>query len=193
VKNATNEGKGHGMEKLTSSQMNKALLWTGSLTEACAILDMPFRRAWNYVSGKPISIRPVLTGPRSIILGRSRSRIGKNSYTFVALLNLRLAETLLSAGLPGKTVQLLVDKGLAADLCAVPKAGKSDANILILYHDIDHPAVIAFPLGKENDFDVAFDAALEIGAARCVLSVGSLMQEVLRRTVSHQERRKIRC
>ena len=178
------------MDKLTSNQIKRALLWTGSLTEACEILDMPFHRAWNYVSGKPISIRPVLTGPRANLLGRSRSKIDKNRYSFAELLNLRFAETLLSAGLPGETVQLLIDGGLASELLKTPCSDRFDATVLILYHNLEDPVVMAFPPGKEDDFQIAFDAARETDAARCVLSVGSVMQEVMRRTVWRQEHRE---
>jgi hypothetical protein len=177
------------MDKLTANQINKALLWTGSLTEACEILDMPFRRAWNYVSGKPISIRPVLTGPKAKLLGRSRSKIDKNGYRFEELLNFRFGEALLSARLPGETVQALIDGGLASGLLKTPCSGRLDATVLILYHNLEDPVVMTFPPGKEDDFQVAFDAARETGAARCVLSVRSVMQEVIRRTVWHQERR----
>jgi hypothetical protein len=178
------------MDKLTSGQINRALLWTGSLTEACEILDMPFRRAWNYVSGKPISIRAPLTGPRAKLLGRSRSKIDKNGYTFAELLNFRFAETLLSASLPGETIQLLIDGGLACELLKTPCSDRFDAIVLILYHNLEDPVVMAFPPGKEDDFQIAFDAAQETDAARCVLSVGSVMQEVMRRTVWRQEHRE---
>jgi hypothetical protein len=181
------------MDRLTSNQINRALLWTGSLTEACEILDMPFSRAWSYVSGKPISIRPVLTGPKAKLLGRLRSKIDKNGYSFMELLNFRVAETLLSARLPGETVQLLIDGGLAAKLLKTPCSDRFDATILILYHNLQEPVVMAFPPGKEDDFQIAFDAARETGAARCVLSVGSVMQEVMRRTVWRQERREYRA
>jgi hypothetical protein len=175
--------------KLTTTQISRALLWTGSLTQACAILEMPFRRAWNYVSGKPVSIRPVLRGPKAETLGRTRSRIEKNGYTFAELLNLRLAETLLSAGISGETVQELIDSGFVSDGLKAPNNGQADATIVIVYHDIDGPAVMAFPPGKESDVKSAVDAAFEIGAARCLLSAGSIMQEVLRRTVFYQEHR----
>jgi hypothetical protein len=178
------------MDKLTSNQINRALLWTGSLTEACEILDMPFHRAWNYVSGKPISIRPVLAGPRAKMLGRSRSKIDKNRYSFAELLNLRFAETLLSASLPGETVQLLIDGGLASELLKTPCSARFDATVLILYRNLDDPVVMTFPPGKEDDFQIAFDAARATDAARCILSVGSVMQEVMRRTVWRQEHRE---
>lgn len=178
------------MNKLTASQIKRALCWTGSLTEACEILDMPFSRAWSYVSGKPITIRPMLTGPEAILLERSRSKIGKNHYSFTELLNLRFAETLLSAGLPGEDVQRLIDGGVASKLSKIRCSAKFDATVLILYHNLHEPLVMAFPPGKEVDFQIAFNAARETGAARCVLSVGSLMQEVMRRTVWRQEHRE---
>jgi hypothetical protein len=151
---------------------------------------MPFRRAWNYVSGKPISVRPALTGPGAKLLGHSRSRIGKNGYSFAELLNFRFAETLLSARLSGKTVQSLIDGGLASELLKTPCSDRFDATVLILYHNLEDPVVMAFPPGKEDDFKIAVDAARETDAARCVLSVGSVMQEVMRRTVWRQEQRE---
>jgi hypothetical protein len=178
------------MYKLTSNQIKRALLWTGSLTDACEILDMPFHRAWNYVSGKPISVRPVLTGPRAKLLGRSRSKIHKNGYSFAELLKFRFAETLLSARVPGETVELLIDGRLASELLKTPGSGSFDATVLILYRNLEGPVVMAFPPGTENDFQIAFDAARKTDAARCVLSVGSVMQEVMRRTVWRQEHRE---
>jgi hypothetical protein len=178
------------MDKLKANQINRALLWTGSLTEACEILDMPFSRAWNYVSGKPISIRPVLSEPKAKLLGRPRSKIDKNGYRFAELLNFRFAETLLSTGLPGGTVQALIDGGLVSEFSKTPSSDKFDATILILYHNIEGPLVMAFPPGKEDDFQIAFDAALETGSACCVLSVRAVMREVMLRTVGRQEHRE---
>src|ERR1700742_441116 len=178
------------MDKLTAKQINRALLWTGSLTEACEILDMPFRRAWNYVSGKPISIRPAIRGPRAELLGRSRSKIDRNGYGFAELLKFRFAETLLSARLRGESVQLLIDGGLTSELLKTPCSDRFDATVLILYHNLEDPVVMVFPPGKEDDFQIAFDAARETDAARCVISVGSVIQEVMRRTVWRLEHRQ---
>jgi hypothetical protein len=136
------------MHKLTSNQIKRALLWTGSLTDACEILDMPFHRAWNYVSGKPISVRPVITGPRAKLLGCSRSKIHKNSYSFAELLKFRFAETLLSARVPRETVQLLIDGELTSELLKTPGRERFDATVLILYCNLKDPVVMAFPRGK---------------------------------------------
>ncbi len=178
------------MHKLTPNQIKRALLWTGSLTDACEILDIPFHRAWNYVSGKPISVRPIVTGPRAKLLGCSRSKIHKNGYSFTELLKFRFAETLLSARVPRETVQLLIDGELTSELLKTPGRDGSDATVLILYRNLKDPVVMAFPRGKEADFRIAFSAACETDAARCVLSVGSVMQEVMRRTVWRQEHRE---
>lgn len=183
------------MDRLSSEQVDKALYWTGPLTEACVILDMPFRRAWNYVSGRPISIRPVLTSadakarlPRGV-----RSKIGKNKYSHIELVKLRLGDTLLSAGLPGKVVQPLLDGALSQALSRMPGGQRLDTTILVIYNGIDDPVVMAFSWEKHEEFDAAFLAALDIGAARCVLTLGSIEREIIRRTVCHQERREYVC
>src|SRR6476620_2957226 len=103
--------------ELTSEQRNKALWWTGTLTEASVILGMPWRRAWAYVSGSPITIRPILKSAeakkvKARLPKGARGLIRKGGYCFLELLKLKLADILLSAGLSGKTVQGLLDGGI---------------------------------------------------------------------------------
>ena len=118
-----------------------------------------------------------------------RKQIKKGSYSFLDLVKLRLADILLSCGIPGKQVQPLIDGDL---LKAARLSGDVlTASLLVIYDGIHDPQILTFPRGHDfAEFDKACKYALAIGAAFTTLSFASIMRNILERVTCHQEHRE---
>jgi len=191
--------------ELTSEQFDKAAGWHGALTEAAVILDLPFRRCWAYVSGKPVSIRPFLRSERAkaemppVVRKTLRKAIRQGHYTCLELVKIRLADLLLSAGLLGRHVQPLLDGKLFEALRSVPEPEQTGAPvprlksrltsvIVVIYDGINDPFVRAFSDPAEQM--AVIKSAEENGSAIVCLNVANLYREVLGRVCAFQESRE---
>src|SRR5947209_12567180 len=110
----------------------------------------------------------------------ARKAIRPGGYSIIDLMKLRMADLLLSAGLRGKDVQRLIDGKILDSVRALPEPRTSlSASILIAYDGINEPYVQAF--SNPDQFKVAHEATLEVGACTIVLSMGELNMEILQR------------
>jgi hypothetical protein len=166
---------------LSNEQLRRAGGWNGSLVEASEILSVPWRRLWNYVSGRPVSIRPWLKTaklPRGM-----RARIGKRQYTQTELEKFTLADRLLTAGIPGPVVQRLLDRDIYKAVY-----GKLDCTVLVVFAAVSDPVVTVFEHGQ--DWTKDFLRAHANGDIAVVVPFGAMVLELLERTCCFQERRE---
>jgi hypothetical protein len=180
--------------ELTDQQFDRALAWTGPLTECAVITGMPWRRAWAYVSGHPVTIRPFLksdkaSDPSSLSAAARkelRKIIKKGGYSVVDLLKLRMSDMLLSAGFSGKEVQALID----GKIFHAASGRFFSVSILAVSDGINPPSVRTFDNAAPHEVVSAITPAINNGSCWTVLNLGSLFRELIERIVCHQERRE---
>jgi len=124
-------------------RLERARVWHGTLTALAAIAELPWARVWNLRSGRPVRVKPLLQGkkmPRGL-----RKAIGKAIYCSHDMVNFLLADRLLKSGIPGPSVQEILDKNV------LRVGGTSEVtadNLLCGQWVIVHDPTAAFPIVK---------------------------------------------
>jgi hypothetical protein len=154
------------------------LTWTGTLTEVAILAEIPWRKALNWIAGRPLRIKAAL-----------KFR-GHRHYTFENLTDFTLAARLFSQGISGKAVQRFLIE-YRSHIARVADVNAKLTGRFLVMEGKKSVEIHYFPAAQIAEFRIAYEAALDAGSPVALISYSHILRDLLERIQCLREKKEL--